>query len=60
MTDAEATVRSSIVDAIASTGTHPGPSLEPMIDAILRTVFARCVRWSVRELADELDAKEAQ
>lgn len=60
MTDAEATVRSSIVDAIASTGVHPGSNFDPIIDAILRTVFERCVRWSVRELADELDAKEAQ
>lgn len=57
VSDAKATVRASIVDGIAMSGIHPGPRFDAMVDSIMRTVFARCVRWSVRDYADELDAK---
>lgn len=58
--DAAATVRSGIVDGIAMVGIHPGPQFDAMIDSIMRTMFARCVRWSVRELAEEMDAAEGE
>lgn len=57
-TDAEATVRSSIVDGIAMTGVHPGPQLDAMIDSIMKSLFDRSVRWSVREYADECEASD--
>ena len=57
--DAEATVRSSIVDGIALAGVFPGPDLEPMVENILRSLFQRCVRWSVVEYAKELESGDA-
>lgn len=60
MSDAAATVRSSIVDGIAMAGIHPGPQFDAMINSIMCTMFARCVRWSVRKLAEEMDAAEGK
>lgn len=58
MSDAEATVRASVVDGIALTGVHPGPQFDSMINSIVETLFSSGVRWSVRDYADELDAAE--
>jgi len=63
MTDAEATVRSSILNglleepAVAAVISPEGVP-ERVVTAMLEAVFAAPVRWSVKCYAEELDIKE--
>ena len=54
MTDAEATVRFAVLDAIAGSGVIVREP-EKLVDAIVRSVFADHVRWAAEKYASELD-----
>jgi hypothetical protein len=55
MTDAEATVRAAILEALASnadqTGLIAGPATEQVVDAIVEGLVAPETVWATRELS---------
>lgn len=62
MTDAEATIRSSILDALleipeTAKVISPEGVPEKVVTTVLDSIFASPVRWTVKVYAEELDIK---
>jgi hypothetical protein len=61
MTDAEATIRHSILNGIAETGTtyvRGQVDISPLVDAIFRSLTDDAVIWSLREYKPVLSGSE--
>jgi hypothetical protein len=54
MTDAETTLRSAILDGVASSaqdhGFRAGPESDALVDAVDRAITDPGIRWALREL----------
>lgn len=61
MTNARKTIESSILIALADTSLETGMTISKsknLVDALIKEIFDRSVRWSVREYLKEVE-KEA-
>ena len=58
MSDAKRTIESSIITGLSENAHKTGASIimaHIQVPDILEAIFAKCVRWSVREYLAELD-----